>query len=224
MLYFRRFLKLYLCCHFFFCGTVLWSQEVWTECRVKIPLFEGFQLQPEVQARFRHEPSLQNYAFLYRLGFKYRINETWRLGSAFRITDERDTDEIMASEIPERKRYTLDTYADFPLENERTTVENRLRCQFSQTRKLNYNYYLRYRLGFAYRVVKNVYTTVTTEVYLEIPDLELPLNKTSLDVELRITDVFNVELFYMVESSLQREIPLFNYIIGFKLEISPLER
>lgn len=97
-------------------------------------------------------------------------------------------------------------------------------CQISQTKKLNYEYYIRYRLGLQYRLKKNIYTTVLNEVYLEFPDLELPLNKTSLNVELRITKVFGVELFYTIESNLKRESPWFTYIIGCKLEISPFKR
>jgi hypothetical protein len=187
-------------------------------------LLKDLQVQPEVEARFRHDPSLERYANLYRLGIKYEINKRWKLGGTFRITDSRGNDNISAAEIPDRKRYTVDTYADFPLASGRSTLENRLRCQISQTKKLNYEYYIRYRLGLQYRLKKNIYTTVLNEVYLEFPDMELPLNKTSLNVELRITKVFGVELFYTIESNLKRESPWFTYIIGCKLEISPFKR
>jgi hypothetical protein len=181
-------------------------------------------VQPEVGARFRHDPSLERYAYLYRLGIKYEINNRWKLGGTFRITDDRGKDEISTAEIPDRKRYTFDTYADFPVKSDRSILENRLRCQISQTKKLNYEYYIRYRFGLQYRLKKNIYTTVFNEIYLEIPDMELPLNKTSLEFELRITEVFGVELFYTIESNLERESPQFNYIVGCKLEISPFKR
>ncbi len=219
-----RLFKLFLCCLLCLISIVSRSQEVWTTCKFKLPLLKDLQVQPEVGARFRHDPSLERYAYLYRLGIKYEINNRWKLGGTFRITDDRGKDEISTAEIPDRKRYTFDTYADFPVKSDRSILENRLRCQISQTKKLNYEYYIRYRFGLQYRLKKNIYTTVFNEIYLEIPDMELPLNKTSLEFELRITEVFGVELFYTIESNLERESPQFNYIVGCKLEISPFKR
>ena len=180
-------------------------------------------MRPEIQARFQHDPSLQSYAYLYKLGIKYRLNNRWRLGSTFRVTDDQGTDEILTAEIPDRKRYTVEIYAQFPHKNDRTTIENRLRYQISQTKKLNYDYYLRYRLGIEYKLKKNIKTSVSNEIYLECPDLELPLNKTSLDVEFRIIEGIGVEIFYTIESNLQPESFIFNYIIGLSFEINPFE-
>ncbi len=206
----NRMLKLFICCLIVLISSPSWSQEVWTGCKVKIPVFGDFQLQPEVQARFRHDPTLQSYAYLYRIGAKYRFNKTWRLGGTFRLTDDRLPDEVSVAEIPDRKRYTLDTYADFPGNRDKTTIENRLRCQVSQTRKMNYNFYARYRLGLQYQLNKKIYTTVSNEIYLEISDMSPSLNKTSVDVEVLFSEAIGVELFYTVETNLQREKPLFN--------------
>ena len=199
------------------------SQEVWTECKLKIPVIEDFQVQPEVQARFRHDPSMQAYAYLYRIGVKYKINKTWRVGGTFRLTHEHQPDEITVAEIPDRKRYTLDSYANFPLRNDRSVIENRLRLQVSQSRKMNYNHYARYRLGIQYRLSKNIYTTVSDEIYFEIPEMELPLNKTSVDIEFLVNDGIGLELFYTIETDPQGIRPRFTYILGCKVEISPMQ-
>ena len=220
----RKLVRLFLCCFLCQIAVVSRSQEVWTTCKFKLPLHKDLQVQPEAGARFRHDPSLESYAYLYRVGIKYEINNRWKLGSTFRITDDRGKAEISTAEIPDRKRFTFDIYADFPLKSDRSTIENRLRCQISETKKRNYKYYIRYRFGLQYRLKKNIYTTVMNEVYVEIPDLEIPLNKTSLEFEFRITKVFGVELFYTIESNLEQESPRFNYIIGCKLEISPFKR
>ena len=131
---YMRPLKLCLCCLLCLISIVSRSQEVWTTCKFKLPLLKDLQVQPEVEARFRHDPSLESYAYLYRMGIKYEINNRWKLGGTFRITDDRGKDEISASEIPDRKRYTFDTYANFPLASDRSILENRLRFQISQTK------------------------------------------------------------------------------------------
>jgi hypothetical protein len=199
-----------------------WSQEVWTGCKLKIPVFEDFQVQPDVQARMQHDPSLRAYAYLYRISVKYRISKTWRVGGTFRLTDDRERDEIRVAEIPDRKRYTLETYANFPMKNDRRVLENRLRFQASQTRKMDYNYYLRYRLGVQYRITKNIFTTLSNEIYLEIPDLDIPLNKTSIDIEFLVNDGIGLELFYTIETDPHGWRPLTTYILGCKVEISPM--
>jgi hypothetical protein len=187
-------------------------------------LLEDLQVEPEASARFHHDPSLVRYAYLYRLGIKYEINKRWKIGGTFRIRDDRVSDEMVTAEIPDRKRYTFDTYADFPLKSDRSILENRLRCQVLQTKKLNYEYYVRYRFGLQYRVKKNIHTTVMNEIYLEIPEMDLPLNKTSLKLELDLTRIFGLELFYTIESSFERSSPRLNYILGCELVISPFKR
>lgn len=218
-----RLFRLYLCSLLCLICIVSRSQEVWTTCKFKIPVFKDLQVQPETGARFRHDPSMERYAYLYRLGIKYEINNRWKFGGTFRIRDDRRNDEIGTAEIPDRKRYTFDTYADFPMKSDRSILENRVRCQISQTKKLDYEYYIRYRIGLQYRLKRDIYTTVLNETYLEIQDMGLPLNKTSLELELRITEVIGVELFYTIETNLERESPRFNYIIGCTLEISPFK-
>ena len=135
------------------------------------------------------------------------------------MTENQETDEISVTEIPDRKRYTFDVYYRFPMKNDKTTIKNRLRYQISQTKKMNYKNYLRYRFGFEYTLIKNIYTTVSNEIYLECPDLNICLNKTSLNIDFNITKEFSLELFYTIETNLQPESSIFNYIIGCKLEI-----
>ena len=218
---FRKTTKLYLFSLFCVISTASSSQELWTACRIILPLTQNIELQPEFQIRFHHDPSLQDYAHLYRLRIKYSLNERWKFGSTIRVTDNQETESISVSEIPDRKRYTLDIYSKLPLKNDRTTIDNRLRFQISQTKKLNYNYYLRYRLGLEYALVRNVEVTVSDEIYIEYPEIEICLNKTSLNIELSIIKGFRQNFFYTVETNLQSESSIFNYIIGCRLEINP---
>lgn len=223
---FRKILGLLLFSLFCFFCTVSRAQELWTAGRLNLHLTKKLELQPEFQVRFHHNPSLQSYANLYRLSMKYSLNSRWKLGGSFRITQNQETegqgaDEISIADIPDRKRYTIDIYAKFPMKNSKTTIENRLRYQISQTKKLNYKNYLRYRFGLEYPLIKDIHVSVSDEIYLEFPDIELCLNKTSFDIEFRIIRGFRQKLFYTIETNLQSKSSIFNYIIGCKLEINP---
>lgn len=223
---FRKILRLLLFSLFCFFCTASKAQELWTAGRLNLHLTNKLELQPDFQVRFRHDPSLQSYAHLYKLNIKYRFNNRWKVGGSFRITENQETenqeaDEISKTEIPDRKRYTFDIYYKFPINNSKTTIENRLRYQISQTKKLNYKNYLRYRFGLEYPLIKSIYVSASDEIYLEYPDLKLCLNKTSLEIEFGIIKGFKQKLFYTIETNLQSKSSIFNYIIGCKLEINP---
>jgi len=223
---FRRILRLFLCCLFCIFCAVSKSQELRTAGRLDLHLTKKLKFQPELQVRFRHDPSFQSYAHMYKLGIKYSLNDRWKLGGSFRVTKKPETgnqvaDEISITEIPDRKRYTLDTYAKFPLKSSKAIIENRLRYQISQTRKLNYEHYLRYRFGVKYALLNDIYVSASDEIYLEYQDFELYLNKTSLELEFNIIKGFKQKFFYTIETNLQSLTSIFNYIIGCKIEISP---
>ncbi len=113
----RNIFRLLFFSLFCFCCTVTSSQELWTDFRINLHLTNSIQIQPDYQVRLRHNPSLQSYAYLYKLGIKYSLNDKWRLGSSFRVTESQEKYEILTAEIPDRKRYTFDVYYKIPVGN-----------------------------------------------------------------------------------------------------------